>query len=57
VPEDKAVLALRSLVRAAAEATAEATASELARELVAAATSGAGLAKKQSNVFDPRGGM
>jgi hypothetical protein len=57
VPEDKAVLALRSLVRAAAEATAEATARELARGLAAATTSGAGLAKKQSKVFDPGGGM
>ena len=46
VPEDKAVLALWSLVQAAAEATAEATARELARELAAATTSGAGLAKK-----------
>jgi hypothetical protein len=44
-PEDKAVLALRSLVRAAAEATAEATARVLARELAAATTSGAGQAK------------
>ena len=56
-PEDKAVLALRSLVRAAAEPTAEATARVLARELAAATTSGAGLAKKQSKVFDPGGGM
>jgi hypothetical protein len=46
-----------SLVRAAAEATAEATARVLARELAVATTSGAGLAKKQSKVFDPRGGM
>jgi hypothetical protein len=44
-------------VRAAAEATAEATARVLARELAAATTSGAGLAKKQSKVFDPGGGM
>jgi hypothetical protein len=50
VPEDKAVLALRSLVRAAAEATAEAAEA-------AATTSGARLAKKQSKVFDPGGGM
>jgi hypothetical protein len=57
VPEDKAVLSLRSLVRAAAEATAEATARELARESAAATTSGAGLAKKQSKVFDLGGGM
>jgi hypothetical protein len=56
-PEDKAVLALRSLVRAAAEATVEATARVLARELAAATTSGAGLAKKQPKVFDPGGGM
>jgi hypothetical protein len=56
-PEDKAVLALRSLVRAAAEATEEATARVLARELAAATTSGAGLAKSQSKVFDPGGRM
>ena len=56
-PEDKAVLALRSLVRAAAEPTAEATARVLARELAAATTSGAGLAKSQSKVFDPGGGV
>jgi hypothetical protein len=52
-PEDKVVLALRSLVRAAAEATAEAAARVLARELAAATTSGVGLAKSQSKVFDP----
>jgi hypothetical protein len=40
VPKDEAVLALQSLVRAAAEATT---------------TSGAGLAKKQPKVFDPGG--
>jgi hypothetical protein len=56
-PEDKAVLALRSLVRAVAEATAKATARVLARELAAVTTSGAGLAKKQSKVFDPGGEM
>jgi hypothetical protein len=56
-PEDKNGLALRSLVRAAAEATSEATARVLARELAAATTSGAGLAKKQSKVFDPGGEM
>ena len=56
-PEDKAVLALRSLVRAAAEPTAEAAARVLARELAAATTSGAGLAKSQSKVFDPGGGV
>jgi hypothetical protein len=44
-------------VRAAAEATAEATARMLARELAAATTSGVGLAKKQSKVFDPGGEM
>jgi hypothetical protein len=56
-PEDKAVLALRSLVRAAAEPTAEATARVLARELAAVTTSGAGFAKSQSKVFDPGGGV
>ena len=56
-PEDKVVLALRSLVRAAAEPTAEATARLLARELAAATTSGAGLAKSQFKVFDPGGGV
>jgi hypothetical protein len=50
-PEDKAVLALRFLVRAAAEATAEATARVLAMELAAATTS------SQSKVFDPGGRM
>ena len=42
VPKDEAVVALRSLVRAAAGPELEAT----ARELAAATTSGAGLAKK-----------
>ena len=56
-PKDKAVLALRSLMRAGAEPTAEATARVLARELAAATTSGAGLAKSQSKVFDPGGGV
>jgi hypothetical protein len=51
------VLALRSLVRAAAEPTAEATARVLARELAAATTSGAGLAKSQFKVCDPGGGV
>ena len=57
VPKDEAVVALRSLVRAAARpelkfrADVEATAGELA----AATTSGAGLAKMQSKVFDPGG--
>jgi hypothetical protein len=57
VPKDEAVMALRSLVRAAAgpelkfRAGVEATAGELA----AATTSGASLAKKQSKVFDPGG--
>jgi hypothetical protein len=45
---ENALLALRSLVRAAAEVTAEATARVLARELAAATTSGAGLAKSVS---------
>ena len=52
VPKDEAVLALRSLVRAA-RAGVETTAGELA----AATTSWAGLAKKQSKVFDPGGGL
>ena len=52
VPKDEAVLALRSLVRAA-RAGVETTAGELA----AATTSWAGLAKKPSMVFDPRGGL
>jgi hypothetical protein len=57
VPKDEAVVALRSVVRAAVEPElkfrvgVEATAGELA----AATTSGAGLAKMQSKVFDPRG--
>ena len=59
VPKDEAVVALRSLVRAAAgpelkfRAGVEATVGELAT----ATTSGAGLAKKQSKVFDPGGGL
>ena len=53
VPKDEAVVALRSLVRAVAGPELEATAGELA----AATTSGAGLAKKQSKVFDPGGGL
>jgi hypothetical protein len=52
VPKDEAVLALRSLVRVA-RAGVETTAGELA----AATTSWAGLAKKQSKVFDPGGGL
>jgi hypothetical protein len=52
VPKDEAVLALRSLVQAA-RAGVETTAGELA----AATTSWAGLAKKQSMVFDPGGGL
>ena len=48
VPKDEAVLALRSLVRAA-RAGVETTVGMLA----AATTSWAGLAKKQSMVFDP----
>jgi hypothetical protein len=57
VPKDEVVVALRSLVRAAAgpelkfRAGVEATVGELA----ATTTSGAGLAKKQSKVFDPGG--
>jgi hypothetical protein len=56
-PKDKVVLALRSLVRAAVEPTVEATARVLARELVVATTSGVGLAKSQSKVFDLGGGV
>ena len=52
MPKDEAVLALRSLVRAA-RAGVETTAGELA----AATTSWAGLAKKQFKVFDPGGGL
>ena len=51
--KDEAVVALRSVVRAAAGPELEATVGELA----AATTSGAGLAKKQSKVFDPGGGL
>ena len=51
------VLALLSLVRAAAEPTAEAKVRGLARELAAATASGASLAKKQSKVFDAGGEM
>ena len=51
VPKDEVVLALRSLVRDA-RAGVETTARELA-----AATSWVGLAKMQSKVFDPRGGL
>jgi hypothetical protein len=50
VPKDEAVVALRFLVRAGAEAT-------VPGELAAVTTSGAGLAEKQSKVFDPGGGM
>jgi hypothetical protein len=52
VPKDEAVLALRSLVRAA-RAGVETTAGELA----AATTSWVGLAKKQSKVVDMGGGL
>jgi hypothetical protein len=38
-------------------ATAEVAARVLARELTAATTSEAGLAKSQSKVFDPGGGV
>ena len=59
VPKDEAVLALRSLVRAAAgpELKFWAGVETTAGELAAATTSGAGLVKKQSKVFDPGGGL
>jgi hypothetical protein len=59
VLKDEAVEALRSLVRAAAGAELKFRASmeTTAGELAAATTSGAGLAKKQSKVFDPEGGL
>ena len=59
VPKDKAVVALRSLVRAAAgpELKFRAGVETTAGELAAATTSGPGLAKKQSKVFDPGGGL
>ena len=59
VPKDAAVEALRSLVRAAAgpELKFRAGAETTAGELAAATTSGAGLAKKQSKVFDAGGGL
>ena len=59
VPKDEAVEALRSLVRAAAgpELKFRAGVETTAGELAAATTSGAGLAKKQSKVFDPGGGL
>ena len=58
VPKDAAAEALRSLVRAAAgpEVKFWAGAETTVGELAAATTSGAGLAKKQSKVFDPGGG-
>ena len=58
-PRQHAVEALRSLVRAAAgpELKFRAGAKTTAGELAAATTSGAGLAKKQSKVFDPGGGL
>ena len=59
VPKDAAVEALRSLVRVAAgpELKFGAGVETTAGELAAATTSGAGLAKKQSKVFDPGGGL
>jgi hypothetical protein len=50
VPKDEAVVAMRSLVRAATwpELTFRADVEATAGELAAATTSGAGLAKKQS---------
>jgi hypothetical protein len=56
VPKDEAVLALRSLVRAV-ELNFRAGVETTTGELAAATTSGAGLAKKQSKVFDPGGGL
>ena len=58
VPKDAAMEALRSLVRAAAgpELKFRAGVETTAGELAAATTSGVGLAKKQSKVFDPGGG-
>jgi hypothetical protein len=58
-PKDEAVVALRSVVRAAAgpelkfRAGLEATAGKLS----VVTTSEAGLSKKQSKVFDPGGGL
>jgi hypothetical protein len=59
VPKHEAVEALRSLVRAATwqELKFRAGAETTAGELAAATTSGAGLAKEQSKVFDPGGGL
>ena len=59
MPKDEAVEAMRSLVRAAArpEVKFRAGVETTAGELAAATTSGAGLAKKQSKVFDPGGGL
>ena len=59
VTKDEAGTALRSLVRAAAgpELKFWAGVETTAGELAAAATSGAGLAKKQFKVFDPGGGL
>ena len=59
VPKHEAVKALRSQVRAAAglELEFRAGVETTVGELVAATTSGAGLAKKQSKVFDPGGGL
>ena len=59
VPKDEVVEAMGSLVRAAAgpELKFRAGAETTAGELAAATTSGTGLAKKQSKVFDPGGGL
>jgi hypothetical protein len=59
VPKDEAVVALRSLVRAVAgpELKFRAGVETTVGELAAATTSGVGLAKKQSKVFDPGGGL
>ena len=59
VPKDEAVEALWSLVQAAARPELKfwAGAETTAGELEAATTSGAGLAKKQSKIFDRGGGL
>jgi hypothetical protein len=59
VTKDEAVAALWSLVRAAAgpELKFRAGVETTVGESAAAATSGAGLAKKQFKVFDPGGGL
>ena len=59
MPKDAAVEALRSLVRAAVgpELKFRAGVETTVGQLAAATTSGVGLAKKQSKVFDPGGGL